>query len=86
MTGNYQLDSFIAAVLVGGSFAVLYAAGIFIYRILFTKNQDEYPVKYYGKNKQRQTKGTQDIVPAEPDQYADIIDDYPTYNRQVENR
>jgi len=27
--------------------------------------------------------GAKDIIPTEPDTYEGIIDDYPTYNRQV---
>ena len=91
MTGNHQLDSLIAAILIGGSFAALLAVGIFIYRILFTKNQDEYPVKYYGKAKSKRT-GGKDIKLDMPNQdrenrsdgpnYNSIINDYPTYHRQ----
>lgn len=55
---------------------------------LFTKTKDEYPVRYYGKSKSK-TKGAGDTTCARhtdtvhgdrQDHYAEIINDYPTYN------
>jgi len=67
MTGNEVL-SYLLAVLAGSATLIFYIA-------LIKPRQDE--------KKESQGKSQADIVPPEPDQYADIIDDYPTYNRQV---
>ena len=67
MTGNEVL-SYLLAVLAGLATLIFYIA-------IIKPTQDE--------KKESQGKGKADIIPTEPDQYADIIDDYPTYNRQV---
>lgn len=55
--------------------AVLAAGGIIIFYFTIIKpTQDE--------KKESKGTGAQDIIPIEPDQYADVIDEYPTYNRQ----
>ena len=72
----------IVAILVTAIFYALIGLGILCYRLLFTKDQDEYPVRFYGKSKQRKVKGPKDITPVEHDPYTEIIDHYPTYNRQ----
>ena len=57
---------------------------VFILRkYLFSNHRDLYPVKKQKHEKNKKGTGPQDIVPVEPDQYEHIIDDYPTYNRQV---
>ena len=67
MTGNEVL-SYLLAVLAGGATLIFYIA-------IIKPKQDE--------KKESQGTGAKDIVAAEPDQYADIINDYPTYHRQV---
>jgi len=67
MTGNEVL-AYLLTVLSGGGLIIFY------YTII-KPTQDE--------KKESQGTSKADIVPAEPDQYADIIDDYPTYHRQV---
>lgn len=68
MTGNEVL-AYLLAVLSGGGLIIFYFT-------IIKPFQDE--------KKESQGTGKKDIVSVEPDQYADIIDDYPTYNRQVE--
>lgn len=52
------------------------AAGLIAFYFLIIKTKQD-------EKKESKGKGKKDIVSIEPDQYADIIDEYPTYNRQV---
>jgi hypothetical protein len=63
--------------IITGLLPMLAAAGLIAFYFLIIKP------KQHGKIKQRQDKSPQDITPTEPDQYEGIIDDYPTYHRQV---
>ena len=57
---------------------------VFVLRkYLFSNFRDIYPVKKTKDEKNKTRTGPQDPLPAEPDQYEHIIDDYPTYSRQV---
>lgn len=66
MTGN-EILSYLLAVLVAGLTIIFY------FTMLKPKQNEK---------KESQGTGTQDIISAESDQYADIINDYPTYHRQ----
>lgn len=67
MTGNEVL-SYLLAVLAGSATLIFYIA-------LIKPRQDE--------KKESQREGQADIVPTQPDPYEGIIDEYPTYSRQV---
>lgn len=75
-----MIHQFAVAALATISGFALVAFIIFCER-LFNRSYDDYPIKYYGKTKQRPGKGATDIVPTDP--YSEIINDYPTYHRQV---
>ena len=74
-----MLNQFLSAALATILGFFLYAVMLLCYRLLFTRSYDDYPIKYYGKKKQRKVKGPKDIIPADP--YSEIIDHYPTYHR-----
>ena len=67
MTGNHQLDTLIAAILIGGSFAVLYAGFILCYRLFFTRSHDDYPIKYYAKISKKTKSQGKVVAFTEPD-------------------
>jgi hypothetical protein len=52
-------------------------AGLIGYYFLILKPKQD------GKIEQREIEGAKDIAPSEPDPYSEIINDYPTYYRQV---
>lgn len=47
------MNTLLAAIIVSITFFVLYGFCILCYWLFFTKDQDEYPVKYYGKRKSK---------------------------------
>ena len=64
-----ELLAYLSAALLIGAIAIFYFT-------IIKPFQDE-------KNERKTRTGPQDPIPTEPDQYEHIIDDYPTYSRQV---
>ncbi len=63
--------------LISGLLPTLAAAGLIAFYFLILK-----PKQDGKKIKQRQAESQANTAPAEPDPYAEVIDDYPTYHRQ----